>query len=174
LLTQGSTNSYREAFNVYHLICQSYPSNSIAALAWGQKAICLLQFAQVAQDFSSVSNDFQQVLDSPQAGVMARSAAEVGLAVTLEKLADTLPDPDKTRVLNLALSHYTRVFYDNDFLREGEKPDPFWTRKAGMEVGRLAERLQLREQAINVYRRLEQMFPPLNLDDKIKALKTKA
>ena len=174
LLTQGSTNSYREAFNVYDLICKSYPSNSIAALAWGQKAICLLQFAQFAQDFSSISNDFQQVLDAPQAGVMARSAAEVGLAVTLEKLADTLPDPDKTRVLNLALSHYTRVFYDNDFLREGEKPDPFWTRKAGMEVGRLAERLQLREQAINVYRRLEQMFPPLNLDDRVKALKTRA
>ena len=40
-----------------------------------------------------------------------------------------------------------------------------------MDVARLAGDLQHREQAINVYRRLEEMFPPLRLDDRIKALR---
>jgi TolA-binding protein len=173
LLTQGSTNKltdYQEAFKVYNLICNNYPSNAMAALAWGQKAICLLQFAQGPQDFAYTSNAFQQVLDSPLANIMARSAAEVGLAVTFEKLADTRPDPEKTELLNLALQHYQRVFYDNSFLRQGEERDKFWTRKAGMEAGRLAIRLQNREHAISIYRRLQEMFPPLRLEDKIKAL----
>jgi TolA-binding protein len=173
LLAQGSTNKaadYREAFNAYDLICKNYPSNALAAHAWGQKANCLLQTAQGPQDFASISNDFQQVLDLPLADVLARSAAEVGLAVTLEKQADTRPEPEKTELLNLAKRHDERVLYDNSFLRQGEKPDPFWTRKAGLEAARLAERLQDRENAINIYRRLQEMFPPLRLEDKIKAL----
>jgi TolA-binding protein len=173
LLTQGSTNKaldYQHAFNAYDLICQTYPSNALAALAWGQKAICLLQFVQGSTNFDSTTNAFQQVLDSPLADARARSAAEVGLGVTLEKMAETRPDPERNELLNSALRHYQRVFYDNSFLREGEKPDPFWTRKAGLEAARLAASLQLREQAINVYRRLQDMFPALRLDDKIKAL----
>jgi TolA-binding protein len=174
LLSQASTNKlddYKNAFSAYDLICKNYPTNALAALAWGQKAICLLQSVQVSQDFASTSNDFQQVLDSPLADAKARSAAEVGLGVTLEKLADTRVDPEKTELLNLALGHYIRVFYEG-LLREGEKPDPFWSMKAGMEVGRLAERLQQREQAINVYRRLQEKIPALRLEEKIKALRS--
>ena len=175
LLIQGSTNKfpdYKEAFNAYDLICKNYPNDSLAALAWGQKAICLLQTAQGPQDFASTSNALQQVLDSPLANIAARSAAEVGIALTLEKLADTRSDPEKTELLNLALRHYERVLYKK-ILRENEELDPFWTRKAGMEAARLAaDRLQHREQAINVYRRLQEMFPALRLDDKIKALES--
>jgi len=43
-----------------------------------------------------------------------------------------------------------------------------------MEAARLAERLQMRDRAISVYRRLQDMFPPLRLDDKIKALQPQA
>jgi TolA-binding protein len=175
LLIQGSANKqadYREAFNAYDVVCKDYPNTTNAALAWGQKAICLLQFAQTSQDFASTSNAFQQVLDSPLANVMARSTAEVGLAVTLEKLADTRPDTEKMQLLNLAMQHYQRVFYDNSFLRKGEERDEFWTQKAGMEAGRLAaERLQNREQAIKIYLRLQEMFPPLRFEEKIKSLR---
>jgi TolA-binding protein len=173
LLMQGSTNKlndYSEAFKVYDVVCKNYPTNAMAPLAWGQKAICLLQFSQRSQDFDYTSNAFQQVLDAPQANVMARSAAEVGMAITLEKLADTLSDPQKTELLNLALRHDERVFYDNSFLREGDAPDPFWTKKAGLEAARLADRLQHRDHAVNIYRRLQQKFPPLHFEDKIKAM----
>jgi len=65
------------------------------------------------------------------------------------------------------------VFYNKDFLRAGEKPDEFWTRKAGLDEAELAKRLQMRDHAISVYRRLQQMFPPLRLDEKIKALQAR-
>lgn len=179
-LSQDSTNKwadYREAFKTFDLICKNYATNPISALAWGQKAICLLQFARIPQDYSSatnafqqVINDFQQVIDSPLADATARSIAEVGLGFAFEKLGETKSDPDKAELLNAALRHYQRVFYYDGFLRDGEKPDPFWTRKAGLETGRLAEFLQMRQHAIQVYRRLQEMFPPLRLDDKIKSL----
>jgi TolA-binding protein len=169
-LNQSSTNKmadYREAFKAYDLICKNYPTNNHAPLAWGQKAICLLQ---TSQDYGSATNDFQQVIDSPLANASARSTAEVGLGFVLEKLAETKTDPEKEKLLRDALRHYQRVFYDNSFLHKDEKPDLFWTRKAGMEAGRLAERLQMREYAINVYRGLQEMFPALRLEDKIKTL----
>lgn len=177
LMSRDSTNKlsdYREAFKTFDLICKSYPTNQIGALAWGQKAICLLQLAQIPQDLSLVTNGFQMVIDSTNAGATARSIAQVGLGFTLEKIADTKTEPEKTDLLNEARLHYARVFYDKDFLREGEEPDSFWTREAGTRLERLAERLQLREQAINIYRRLQEMFPALRLEEKIKALRSQA
>lgn len=184
LLSQNSTNKVadsQEAFKTFDLICKTYGTNQIAASAWGQKAICLLQFARTPQDYGSATNAFQkvieafqQVIESPLADASARSIAEVGLGFTLEKLAETKADPEKSELLNAAKRHYQRVFYDNSFLRDGEKPDPFWTSKAGLELGRLNEQLKLREEAINVYRTLQEMFPPLRLEDKIKALRAQA
>lgn len=173
-LSRNGTNKladYRDAFQTFDLICKTYPTNRIAPLAWGQKAICLLQFAPSSGDYASATNSFQQVLDSPLADATARSIAEVGLALTLEKLADTKRDPEKTDLLEAARQHYHRVFYNIDFLRDGEQPDSFWTRKAGMEEARLAaDRLQMREHAIRVYERLQEMFPAMRLDDRIKNL----
>lgn len=165
---------YQQAFNAFDQICRNYPTNNIAALAWGQKAICSLQSAHSLQDYATVTNAFQEVLNSPKADATARSIAEAGLGFTLEKMAETRNEPAKSDLLRAAMHHYQRVFYgsqENGFLRPGETPDVFWTRKAGLEIGRLAEQLQMREQAINVYRRLQEMFPPLHLEEKIKALR---
>src|SRR5579883_200379 len=173
-LSRNSTNKladYREAFKTFDLICTTYPTNRIAPLAWGQKAICLLQFAPSSGDYTNAISSFQQVLDSPLADATARSIAEVGLALTLEKLADTKADPEKTELLEAARQHYHRVFYNIDFLRDGEQPDPFWTRRAGLDEARLAaDRLHMREHAIRVYERLQEMFPALRLEDRIKNL----
>jgi hypothetical protein len=172
-LIQNSTNKlgdYQDAFNAFDLLCKTFPTNQIAALAWGQKAICLLQFARTSQDYAPVTNSFQQVLDSPLADATARSIAEVGLAFTLEKIADNQPEPEKGRLLNEALRHYERVLYKR-VLREGEQADAFWTRKAGFEAARLAaEKMHDRAHALGLYRRLREMFPALQLDDKIKTL----
>jgi len=172
-LSRNGTNDYQTAFNLFNLVCNTYTNKPIAALAWGQKAICRLQIARVSQDYGSATNDFQQVIDSPLADASARSIAEVGMGFVLEKIGETKADPEQTEFFNAALRHYQRVFYDNSFLREGESPDPFWTRKAGLEEARLAERLKMPDHAINVYLRLQQMFPPLRLDDKIKTLQTR-
>lgn len=167
-------NDFQQAFNAFDQVCKNYPTNPIATLAWGQKAICSLLSARTSQDYTPVTNAFQAVINSPEADATARSIAEVGLGFTLEKIADSKTDAAKSELLSAAMHHYQRVFYgsqENGFLRPGESPDVFWTRKAGMEIGRLAEQLQMREQAINVYRRLQEMFPPLHLEEKIKALR---
>jgi TolA-binding protein len=163
-------SDYQEAFKTFDLVCKTFPTNPIATLAWGQKAICWLQFARTSQEYGPVTNAFQQVIDSPLADAKARSIAEVGLGFTMEKIAETKADPEKLQILNEALRHYQRVFYNKGFLRDGEKPDEFWTRKAGIDEADLAKRLQMRDHAISVYRRLQQMFPPLRLDEKIKTL----
>ena len=132
VLSQNSTNKdadYRDAFNIFDLICKTYSTNEIAILAWGQKAICRLQLARITRDYGLVTNDFQEVIESPLADASARSIAEVGLGFTLEKIAETKTDPEKSEVLNAAMNHYERVFYNKSFLREGEQADPFWTRK---------------------------------------------
>jgi hypothetical protein len=55
-------------------------------------------------------------------------------------------------------------------LREGESPDWFWVKKAGLEAARLAERLGDWPVAVNLYRRLQELLPPLreSLERKIQ------
>ncbi len=171
----GSTNKladYQDAFSAYDRICRLYPSNRLAVLAWGAKAECLLQSAQSSQDYESVSNAFLQVLESPAADAKARSIAKVGLGLALEKLAEQ-QTAERLPLLREALKQYTIVFYNDNFLREGEEPDLFWTREAGLRASRLeAEALKERPQAIRILQRLQEMFPPLRLEEKIKTLQT--
>jgi hypothetical protein len=47
-------------------------------------------------------------------------------------------------------------------LRTNEQPDPFWTEKAGLQAGNIAEMLGEWSQAVNLYRRLEELLPPLH------------
>jgi hypothetical protein len=54
-------------------------------------------------------------------------------------------------------------------LRDGETPDAFWTKKAGLQAAALAETLGEWPQAVNVYQRLEELLPQLkdSLEKKI-------
>jgi hypothetical protein len=45
--------------------------------------------------------------------------------------------------------------------------------RPALKAAKLAERLQKYDYAISVYRRLQEMFPPLRLEDKIKLLQTR-
>lgn len=175
LMSQDSTNrqvDLQTATAVFTAICDKFPKDQQGALAWGEKAKCLLQLATVATDYEPVTNAFQQVLNSPAADATARSIAQVGLGLSLEKIAEQKLEPEQTTVLEAALDHYLAVFYYEKLLRAGEKPDPFWTRKAGFEAARLlGEKLKRRVEAINVLRRLQEMFPPLHLEERINALK---
>ncbi|HYG34510.1 MAG TPA: tetratricopeptide repeat protein, partial [Clostridia bacterium] len=175
LISQDSTNKladFREALRVFDYIANYYTNTPQAVLAWGAKAKCLLQLAQGEQDYLSVSNSFQQVIGSPAADTTARSIAQVGMGLTLEKLADQTSGAAKAAILENALTNYTAVFYAK-LLRDGETPDDFWRKKAGLDAARLlSEKLNRRAEAINIYRRLQDLFPFLKLEDKINGLRT--
>lgn len=155
--------NYDEAIRVFGKIIELYPSNQVAVLAWGQKANCLLQYVNTSQAASALSNScvaFQQVIDSPVAGVVARSIAKVGLAVALEKQAGLLPAAEQAPGLRAARDQLLDVFYGKLAL-DGEEADPFWTRKAGLEAARLCETLQEWREAVAIYEKLGEMLPPL-------------
>jgi TolA-binding protein len=174
LISPDSTNrlpDYGAAITAFDKINILFPSNPIVALAQGEKACCLLQLAQNTQDYARVTNAFRSVLDSPLADARTRSIAKVGLGVALEKLADKGVGAERTALLAEARDHYLDVFYGK-ILHERERPDPFWTREAGLKAARLlTDSLKQRQQAIAVYQRLQSMCPVLRLDEKINSLK---
>jgi hypothetical protein len=142
-VSQDSTNKlndYRYALTAYEQVPSLCPSNEMTALALGQKASCLLQCAQSPQDYVAVSNAFRQVIEEPHADGKVRTIATIGLGVTLEKLAQSTNGDERAEFLNLALSQYLDAMIGKG-LREGEKPDSFWTRDAGIRAARLAESL---------------------------------
>jgi len=174
LMIQDSTNrnaDLQTAIAIFNTISEKFPNQPQAVLALGEKATCLLQLAQSASDYEPVTNALQQVLRSPAADARVRSIAHVGLGLTLQKIAEQAPEADRPALLDAALQHFLEVFYYEKIVHDGEKPDPFWTRKAGIEAAALlAEKLKRRTEAINVYRRLQEMFPPLQFEERIKSL----
>jgi TolA-binding protein len=161
--------NFEEAIRVFGRICDEYPTHRCAALAWGRKAGCLLQWAQYSHQYEAASNAFQRVIDAPLADARARSNARIGLAIILEKQAQQQKaQADQAPLLQAALRQCLDVVYEID-LRAGEKPDPFWQKEGGLMAGRLLETLQEWSQAANLYRRLQVLLPPLRerLEEKI-------
>jgi hypothetical protein len=74
-------------------------------------------------------------------------------------------------LLTLARDQYVDVLTKNNFLREGETADRFWTMKAGLEAVRICETLKQPGPARRLCETLMDNFPSLRLEDKIKALK---
>ncbi len=145
-----------EATRVFGRICEEYPTNRLAIQAWIERANCYMQWALVKQQPESLTNAitaYQHVIDSAQADAAARSEAEVGQAIGLSKWAEQKAGPEQTALLRQALSNCLDVFYGT-ILRDGEQPDPFMTRKAGIQAFDLAESLQAWSQAIGIYQRL--------------------
>ena len=159
-MSQDSTNKasdYQEAIRIFSRICETYPTNQLAPLAWGGKANALLQWAKSSQLYEDATNAFQQVMLSTNANITARSQAAVGLAMVLEKLAEN-SGTNRTALLNLALTNCLDVLVGS-IRREGEEPDLFWTKEAGLKAGHLAELLEAWPQAVNVYRKLQGLIP---------------
>lgn len=178
-LSRDSTNKLsdcREALSAYEGIWRWYPTNRLAPLALGQTAICYWQWALLSKDYDSATNalnGFEQVLtNSTLADAKARSIAKVGQGVVLEQMAQQKPGDDKEELLNRALNAYLDVFYDK-VLRDGETPDLFWKKEAGLKAARLAEELQRWDSAIRVYAQLQEMIPVLRdrFGNKIAALR---
>lgn len=163
-ISRDSTNKvadYDQAIGAFNGIVSRHPTNRLAVLALGKIASCYLQRALTSQDYELSRTNFLQVIAATNADVTARSIATVGLAVALEKQAGLAQTPAEQLALRKqALDHYLDVFY-RKVVREGETPDEFWTRKAGLDAAALAEALQDWASAVQLYQQLQEMVPAL-------------
>jgi TolA-binding protein len=164
--TNNPLANFQLATNIFSQICLLYPTNELGALAWGEIGDCNLQLT----NYDAATNAYAQVVNSPSADIAARSQAQTGLGLALEKKAAGLAGSDRQTLLDLALKNYLDVFYENN-LRDDEQADAFWTRKAGLQAADLAEALGEWPQAIRIYQRLEMLLPSLtdSLEKKIAA-----
>jgi len=172
VLTQGTAPDFKLASLVFGSICDDYPTNWLAAAAWGRRAECLLQNGQFKEALSA----FQQVTNLPNADPAFRAQAKVGQARVLEIQAETLTGVEQTEKRKLALNLCLDVLYDESDIRDGGKPNLlFWTQKAGLQAGHLAELMQDWRHARKAYERLRKLLPVLSasLDKKILSAQEK-
>ena len=165
--TNSPSANYEQAASVFSRICQLYPTNELGALAWGEIGDCDLQLAA----YDAATNAYAQVIVSPFASISARSQAQIGLGVALEKKAALAAGGGQKPLLELALNNYVDVLHETN-LRDGETADLFWFKKAGLQAAALAEALGEWEQAASIYGRLEKKLPQLSesLENKIAAV----
>lgn len=154
--------SFGEAITAYEKVgkLQLAPTNELVALALGRIGDCNLQLAsQNPARYQEAANKYREVVSST-ASISVRSMAEIRLAIVLERQALQMQEPLRTTTQDEALDHYRAVFYAQN-LREGELPDPYWIRQAGLAAIELAERLQRTDLAIGICQRLMIELPPL-------------
>ena len=166
-MSRDSTNKaedYQAAIAAFKPIAQQ-TTNTLRILAWGQIASCYLQWAQtspqLAPQLTNSVDYFQRIVDEPAADGSARSIAKVGLAIVLQKQAAEAPTKEKREELQTnALNHYLDVL-DGRILRKDESPNPFWTKKAGMDAAQLASTINRWDIAAHIYERLIELLPTL-------------
>jgi hypothetical protein len=146
--------NYEEAIRVFGTLLPTAATNPIAVLAWGEMAKC---YHQIGSATNAVFC-FSQVVTSALATVAARSEAQVGIAAVLEKLAQPGTGDEEQRLLRQALSHLEEVVYKSN-LGEGEIPNLFWVKKAGLDAWPLLERLRDWDHAEKLYLRLQDLVP---------------
>jgi TolA-binding protein len=124
--------NFKQAVVVFKFICQTYPSSEQAALAQGEIGDCYLQLT----NYDDATNAYAQVIASPQADISARSQAQIGMGMALEKMAALVTGTNQIALFKLALDNYLDVFDTNigKNLRDGETADPFWVKKAGLQA----------------------------------------
>ena len=156
--------NFQLATNLFSQIVQLYPTNELGALAWGEIGNCALQLSA----FDVATNAYAQVFNSPFARIAARSQAQIGFGIALEKKAALLKGDDQQALLQLALENYLAVF-DSRF----EENDPFWVKKAGLQALPLAGQLGVADPN-KFIDHLEKLFPQLkdSLEKKRAALLT--
>jgi len=167
--TNRPTANYELATNVFVQIIQANPTNEAGALAWCELAKCQLQLL----NFTAATNAFAQAVNSPFAGIALRSRAQVGLGLTLEKLAATLTGTNQLAALQQARDNYLDVFdtWTGNDLPDGEMADSFWVQKAGLSALPLVEKLGMGSPD-DFITRMETLFPQLkdSLEKKRAAL----
>lgn len=152
---------FNEAREAYSKIPQLFPTNRLVPEAWGMIGNCFLQMAVGDPKlYDNAIEAYQRVVTNEVAGVQLRSQAEIGLAQTIEKLAQTRPVSESTNLLESAFTHYYNIVSEKN-LRPGERPDAFWFKEASLAAANLAEKREQWRVAANLYERLLRELPPL-------------
>ena len=156
--TNNPLANFQLATNVFNQICQLYPTNEPGVLAWNEIGDCDLQLGA----FDAATNAYAQVFNSPFANISARSRAQIGFGIALEKKAALATGTNQTALLQLALDNYLDVFDTGvgENLREGDVADPFWVKKAGLQALPLAGALGVADPE-KFFDHLEWLFPQL-------------
>jgi tetratricopeptide (TPR) repeat protein len=140
LMPPTGTNSplanFQKAANVFGQIALANPTNESGALAWFYLGDCYLQLT----NYDAATNAYAQVINSPSAGISARSRAQIALGGALEKMAALAAGEAQTVLRQLARDSYLDVF-DTSNLQDGEVADDFWVKKAGLQALSLVEQL---------------------------------
>jgi TolA-binding protein len=161
VMSQVSTNKeadYVKASEYFDKICQQYPTNHLAVLACGERAVCLLQLARSGVGLTNAAQAFSAVLTNDvYADGHAVTVAKVGLGVVFEKQAAVASAPDQSALRYAALDQYLDVL-DGRYLK-GPEGDEFWTREAAMCGVRLASDMQEWQKVINFCDRIIEKVP---------------
>jgi len=129
--TNNPLTNFQTAASVFSQICQLYPTNELNAQAWIEIGDCDLQLT----NYDAATNAYAQVLHTnAPANISARSRAQIGFGIALEKKAALATGTNQTALLQVALDNYLAVF-DTRF---GDN-DPFWVKKAGLQALPLME-----------------------------------
>jgi TolA-binding protein len=136
-------------------------TNRLAALAWGEKALCYFQYQP--PQFAQATNELQKIIDSPAPIIdaTARIIARVGLATILKKQAEQASPAEKTKLLEAALAQYRKVLTQADAPENPRALYWSWVKRAGLEAAPLAEDLHEWAQASIIYKQLQDLLPAL-------------
>jgi TolA-binding protein len=148
------------AIDAYSRVPMNYPESPWVPLAWLEVGNCRLQLAtEDDEQYDDALAAYTNVLASALADVAARSQAEVGMAICLEKKAALAPTTaERSALLTVALAHYLNVTEGGN-LRDGENADLFWVERAASGGGQLAEQLRRWEVAERLYLRFKESVP---------------
>jgi TolA-binding protein len=155
-------DKFEEAKTAFSRIPQLFPTNALVPRAWGRIGDCCLQQASADSKYYELASEAYQKVLAPElkADVAARSQAEMGLGLVLERQAALKKPAERAATLRQALDRYLNVVYGKN-LAEGERLDPVWLREAGLAAARLAEELKQWDVALKLYENLAAALPPL-------------
>ncbi len=156
--TNNPLANYGAATNEFIQIVQLYPTNELGALALFYIGECYMQLA----NYDAATNAYSGIISTNTplglaAGVSARSQAQIGIGIALEKKA-ALADGDEQRaLLKQALDNYLAVFDSRFDTNNG----PFWVKKAGLAALPLASQIGAADELNKFIDDLETLFPQL-------------
>ncbi|HEY1490539.1 MAG TPA: tetratricopeptide repeat protein, partial [Verrucomicrobiae bacterium] len=165
--TNNPLANFGLATNEYFQIVQLYPTNELGLLALFYIGDCNVQLT----NYDAATNAYAQVFNSPFARLTARSQAQIGFGIALEKKASLLSGAGQNALLDQALDNYLAVF-DGLNLRDDEQTDSFWLEKAGLQAAPLVGLLNNPDAERKFYNNLKKRLPQLadTIEKKIAAL----
>lgn len=135
----------------------------LVPLAWGRIGDCNLQLAgEDPRQYESATNAYHKAMEHPSADMATRCLAEYGLAHALEVqgMDKERPMELRTGLLKQAFDHYFNIVIGGN-LNGKAQPDPVWVEKAGFAAARVAEAQTQWTLAMNVYKTMHDVLPPL-------------